>query len=268
MREPDSDRVAMNKGGSEPDAVGLRSAPLVRTEGGERRTMASLLMIIGVYIISSWLLREPGTYQSLSFLLPPDWWADVAGKSAVLGFLLLIINYRLRREFRGWDALGWSDFSIGRLGRELAWGLACASMVVIISELFLSSGRTPSNWAAAEQGVRIMDSAGAGKYAILALGTILTGINEELFYRGSFFAFMRSMFGGGRRGLTAFVVISSVVFATFHGLSSLGDYIVYAVMGAVFAVTLAASASLRAVVLAHILVNAFHTAMAIRLSLR
>lgn len=239
----------MSDKGTGPETVGPRSPSAL-----------SLLLTAAVYVVTPWLLMDPDICRSLAFLLPPDWWREVAGKVGILVFLWLIITWRLRCESRTWDALGWRGLPVESLGRELPWALACAGLVIVLGELFLNNGPVPSNQDAVERLGPIIDSPGAGKYALLALGTVLTGIKEELFYRGSFFAFLR---GEGRRGLAVFVVMSSVVFAAFHGLSTFGDYVVYAVMGAVFAVTLAASGSLRAVMLAHILVNGFHTGLAV-----
>ncbi|MDD5628450.1 MAG: CPBP family intramembrane metalloprotease [Elusimicrobia bacterium] len=239
----------MNEEGAGPGGTGLRSPSVL-----------SLFLVTGVYFAASTLLREPDAYRRLAFLLPPDWWGEVAGKGGVLVLLWLVISWRLRCESRGWDAAGWNAFSGKNAGRELAWALGCAALVIVAGESFLNRGPGPSNWAAAEKWDRNMASAGAGKYVVFVLGTILTGINEELFYRGGFFAFLR---GRGCRGLAVFLAASSVVFATFHGLSSAADYAIYAAMGAVFAVTLAVSGSLRSVILAHILVNGFHGIAAI-----
>lgn len=52
--------------------------------------------------------------------------------------------------------------------------------------------------------------------------------------------------------------MSGVVFSAGHWLADPVAYVVYALMGAVFAGTLVRSGSLRAVMLAHILVNTAH----------
>lgn len=214
--------------------------------------MRSMLLVFGAYVAAKSLFVGAPLYDRLAWIMPVEWWANAVGMVLTLGVLWAIVAYRLNCESLSWEDAGWSAPA---LPRELAWGGACAAAVLAVGELLLTS---TSNSASVERWRAVVDSGLVGKIlALISIG-LLTGIMEELVYRGALFAFTRRRWGRELRGRTAFVAASAVFFAAMHGLSGWADYLVYALIGALFAGTLAASSSLRAVMLAHVLVNSAH----------
>lgn len=209
----------------------------------------SLFFLIAGYVAASMMFNEPRLYSSVSGLIPTIWWTAVFGKLCTLAVMAALIGYRLKSLSLGWKPAGW-----GRLepARELRWAAACALVVWVVAELFL---RDDSNRAGAAAAASVASS--SGKLIFFLSSCLLTGMLEELVYRGGLRAFL-SRGDESRKANAVFVCVSAAMFSAFHWLSSPADYVVYAVMGAVFAGTLVRSGSLRAVMLAHVLVNTAH----------
>lgn len=167
----------------------------------------------------------------------------ILSKACVLASMIALIGYRLKTTGLGWKAAGWGP--IDPL-REFSWAGVCALAVWTLAFFFL---RADSNHAAVSKWSAVLDQPN-GKLVFFVSCCLITGVLEELVYRGALRAFIRRD--------SAFVAASALLFAAFHGLSTPWDFVVYAAMGAVFAGTLIASRSLRAVMLAHILVNTAH----------
>jgi len=167
----------------------------------------------------------------------------VLSKACVLASMIALIGYRLKSTGLGWKAAGWGPADPLR---ELAWAGGCALAVWALAFFFLHAD---SNQAGVSRWSAVLDRPD-GKLVFFVSGCLITGVLEELVYRGALRAYIRRD--------AAFVAASALLFSAFHFLSTPWDYVVYAAIGAVFAGTLVASRSLRAVMLAHVLVNTAH----------
>lgn len=211
--------------------------------------MFSIFLVFGSYVAAKSLFVGSRIYGPLSALMPEFWWQHLFGMTLVAGVVGGMIAYRLRRESLEPSAIGLGP---ARWAREAAWAIAVTAIVIVIDELLLTSSSNSSSvgaWSAA------VESGGWGRAGSLYAVGLMTGVQEELVYRGSLFAFLGKRWGTGPRARAAFVFVSAVIFASLHGLSGAVDYAVYALLGAVLASALVLSGSLRTVMAAHVMVN-------------
>lgn len=212
--------------------------------------MSFFILIVGC-VTASMLFREPNLYAPVTGLIPEIWWTAVFGKLLTLAAMVGLIGYRLKSLSLSWTAAGWGKVEPLR---ETGWAVACAAAVWIPSFFFL---RSDSNQASLDKWTMIVERNPSGKLLFFLSACLLTGILEELVYRGGLRAFLCR----GEESVRAnvkFIVASAAMIAAFHWVARPVDVIVYSAMGAVFASTLVRSGSLRAVMLAHILVNTAH----------
>mgnify|MGYP001575867167 FL=1 len=212
----------------------------------------SFFILIAGYITVSMFFSEAKLYAPLVGGIPVMWWTGVIGKSLGVAVMAALIGYRLKVLGRDWRSAGWGEV---QPLKELLFALGCAAGVWAISFLFLSEHANQG--AIASHAHEDLKSASGWWLAFLS-SCVLTGIREDLVYRGGLRAFMAVGTGGSPKDDLRFALVSGVVFAAGHWLASPGAYVVYVLMGAVFAATLVRSGSLRAVMLAHILVNTAH----------
>lgn len=212
----------------------------------------SLFILIAGYITVSMFFAEPKLYASVAGFIPTIWWTSVIGKLCTLMAMAALIGFRLKSQSLDWKAAGW-----GKLEplRELGWAAVCALGVWGLSFFFLSSD---ANKSAALKWTGVIEGGAPGKILFFLSACLLTGTLEELVYRGGLRAFICRGNEDSGRANGIFILSSALLFATFHWLSNPLAYIAYAGIGAVFAATLVRSGSLRAVMLAHILVNTAH----------
>lgn len=213
--------------------------------------MSFFILIVG-YITISMLFAEPKLYVSFAGVMPMIWWTSVVGKLFSLTVMAALIGYRLNTLSLGWKAAGWGKMEPLR---ELRWAAACALGVWGLSFFFLPSD---SNQVAILKWTGVIEGSASGKLLFFLSGCLLTGMLEELVYRGGLRAFICRGVEDSRRANGIFIAVSAALFAAFHWVSRPIAYVAYAGMGAVFAATLVRSGSLRAVMLAHILVNTAH----------
>lgn len=214
------------------------------------RVMSVFLLIAG-YIAASVIFREPRLYAPISGVIPLVWWTEVFGKLCVLAAMTALIGYRLKRLSLDWRAAGWGK---AEPLRELGWAGLCAAIVWLISFFLL---RADSNQGGVLRWAGLVDGASSGRPLFFLSACLLGGTLEELVYRGG----LRALLCRGEdsaRANVRFIVASALVFAAFHWVAGPADFFIYAAMGGVFAATLVRSGSLRAAMLAHILVNTAH----------
>lgn len=212
----------------------------------------SLFILLMGYVAAGAVFNEPRLYSPVAGLLPLAWWTGVVGKTCGIAMMTALIGYRLKSSGRGWKSAGW-----GRAEplKELGYAAACAGVVWVIAFFLLADDANQGGLANhAQDDLR----SSSGWWLVFLSSCLLTGVKEELVYRGGLRAFLSGGASGSIRDDVKFVLVSGVVFAAGHWLSSPGAYAVYALIGGVFAVTLARSGSLRAVMIAHILVNTAH----------
>lgn len=212
----------------------------------------SYFVLIAGYLAVSMLFGEPKLYTPVSGVIPTIWWTDVIGKAVGIAVLAALIGYRLKSLGRDWRSAGWGE---AKPLKELLYALGCAAAVWAIAFFFLAEH---ANQGAVTSHAHDDLRSSSGWWLAFLSTCVLTGIREELVYRGGLRAFMTGGSGGSSKDDLRFVLVSGVVFAAGHWLSSPGAYVVYALMGAVFAGTMVRSGSLRAVMLAHVLVNTAH----------
>lgn len=181
----------------------------------------------------------------LGYVAASALFTGIVGKACVIATMAALIGYRLKSTSRSWEAAGW-----GRVEplREFGYSAACAVAVWTIA-FFLLPG--DANQGSLSSHARDDVKFTSGWWLAFLSTCLLTGVKEELVYRGGLRAFLPG-------GDVKFVLVSAVVFAAGHWLSGPAAYAGYAMVGAVFAVTLVRSGSLRAVMLAHVLVNTAH----------
>lgn len=213
--------------------------------------MSLFILLLG-YVAAGTVFNEPRLYAPVSGLLPLAWWTGVVGKACVVAVMAALIGYRLKALGRDWRSAGWGKVMPLE---ELLFAFGCASVIWAISFFFLS---VHANQGAIATHAHEDLKSSSGWWLAFLSSCVLTGIREELVYRGGLRAFMAGGAGGSSKYDLRFVLVSGVAFAAGHWLASPGAYVVYALMGAVFAGTLVRSGSLRAVMLAHILVNTAH----------
>lgn len=212
----------------------------------------SVFLLIAGYLTTSMLFAEPKLYAPVSGLLPLAWWTNVIGKACGIAVMTALIGHRLKTLGRDWKSAGWGK---AEPLKELAYAVGCAAVVWGIAFFLLAENANQGGIANhAHDDLR----SSSGWWLVFLSSCLLTGIREELVYRGGLRAFMSGSALGSAKEELRFVLVSGVVFAAGHWLSSPSAYVVYALMGAVFAATLVRSGSLRAVMLAHILVNTAH----------
>lgn len=211
----------------------------------------SYFLLFAGYLTASVLFQFPELYAPVAGAISLMWWTSVFGKAAVLGTMITLIGSRLKTLSLSWKEAGWGKVEPLR---ELAWAGVCALIVWGISFFLLPDD---ANRGAVEK-AEILKANASGKFMLFLSSCLLTGMLEELIYRGALRAFICGRRENDRRADAIFVAVSAIVFASFHWLSSPIFYVVYAGMGAVLATVLVASGSLRAVMLAHILVNTAH----------
>lgn len=176
----------------------------------------------------------------LGYVAAASLFTGVAGKACVIATMAALIGYRLKVSGRSWEAAGWGKVEPPK---EIAYAAACAGAVWAVSFLLLPADANQGSLASHVQDD--LKTSSGWRLTFLSM-CVLTGIKEELVYRGGLRAFLPD-------GDVKFVLISSAVFAAGHWLSGPAAYAVYALTGAVFAWTLVLSGSLRAVMLAHVL---------------
>lgn len=213
--------------------------------------LSFFILIVG-YVAVSMLFSEARLYAPVAGGVPAIWWTGVIGKACGIAVMAALIGYRLKALGRDWRSAGWGK---AEPLAELLFAFGCASVVWAISFFFLS-GHANQGALATHAHEDLKTS--SGWWLAFLSSCVLTGIREELVYRGGLRAFMAGGIGGSSTNDLRFVLVSGVVFAAGHWLASPSAYVVYALMGAVFAGTLVGSGSLRAVMLAHILVNTAH----------
>lgn len=211
----------------------------------------SVFLLIAGYITARLLFSEPSLYAPVSGLIPTIWGTSVFGKLCSLAAMTALIGYLLKTRSLGWKAAGWGK---AEPLREICWAAICA--VVVWGGSFLLP--SDANHSALFKWTPVIEQGASGKLLFFLSACLLTGILEELVYRGGLRAFICRGIEDNGRPNAVFIVVSATLFAAFHWVSTPIAFAVYAAMGMVFAATLVRSGSLRAVMLAHILVNTAH----------
>lgn len=211
-----------------------------------------MILLLLAYLAAAVVFTEPRLYALLTGLLPLAWWTGVVGKALVIATMVVVIGHRLKATDRDWRFAGWGKWEPLR---ELGFAAGCAGAVWLISFFLLADN---ANLGGISNHAQDELKSSSGWWLAFFSSCVLTGIREELVYRGGVRAYLSVGTAGSARSDLRFVLVSGVIFAAMHWLSSASAYVVYALIGAVFAVTFVRSGSLRAVMLAHILVNTAH----------
>lgn len=158
-----------------------------------------------------------------------------------------------------WADLGLT-FSLTR--REVVWGVAAGFAVSGAIACFHSlKDASPRQ---AEEALTVLFNSPQQSWvqAFLGIG-LITGMLEELVYRGAIVGFLRRGFGGGTAaaGLAAFV--SGLVFSLTHPLTGLDAYVLYGAIGVGLSLVYMHTGSLSAVMLAHVIANFIGVARAL-----
>lgn len=211
-----------------------------------------MIILILAYLAAAVVFTEPRLYVPLTGLLPMAWWTGVVGKGLVIAAMVVVIGRRLKATDRDWRFAGWGKWEPLR---ELGFAAGCAGAVWFISFFLLADN---ANLGGISNHAQDDLKSSSGWWLAFISSCVLTGIREELVYRGGVRAYLSVEGAGSAKTEFRFVLVSGVLFAAMHWLSSASAYLVYALIGAVFAATFLRSGSLRAVMLAHILVNTAH----------
>lgn len=122
-------------------------------------------------------------------ILPLAWWTGVIGKSFGIAVMTALIGYRLRVLGRDWRSAGWGEVEPLK---ELLFALGCAAVVWTISFFFLSEH---ANQGAIVSRAHEDLKSSSGWWLAFLSSCALTGIREELVYRGGLRAFMAGGMG-------------------------------------------------------------------------
>jgi len=199
--------------------------------------MTSLLVLIASYAAIASLASAPTLAGS------------IAGKTATLAAMALLIGKALDRNGLTWRRIGLRPLTLPEAFLGLGGGLA----VFVLGQWLIRDGI--ANTAAAAFSSRLDAHNPLDRLGLLVSTGLLSSVTEELVYRGVLVGLGTLLLGGGRKGLATAVVVSAAVFSACHALSSVWYYAVYFAFGLVFAGVYASSGSLGAAILAHVIAN-------------
>lgn len=172
--------------------------------------------------------------------------------SAIAGLMVACLKFTAST----WEDLG-LKFPLSR--REIIWGVVTGLAVCgAINSFHVFEYASPRQ---AEETISSLLDAPRKNWleAFLSVG-LITGVLEELVYRGAIVGFLRRGFGGGAAaaGLAAFV--SGLVFSLMHPLSGLNAYVLYGAIGVGLSLVYMHTGSLGVVMLAHVVANSIAVA--------
>lgn len=215
------------------------------------------LVIFAWYLVIKVVVIE--RHQGLAPLISKAWWEILASRGLLILMMAALIPLQLRREGLETAALGYeSRWTL----RDFAWGIGAGASIWFIHNGLL-------NWVAKTAGTEWVNTgvksiyadvfffAGpAEKFGVLLSNTVLTPIIEETVYRAGLITSFRRRWGGGLRREAAYVLASSLLFASAHQLSHPLYTVVYAVTGTGLALLYVKTRSLNATIAAHSVINA------------
>lgn len=210
----------------------------------------SALVIFAAYVACKVAVSSPIVEAVVIPRISRVWWLVSYSNILIFAAMVALMTGCMKVCGIGWTELGWSR-QLSR--RDTAVGLwAGFTIFVVLSFLRDSSGRGRT----VEPVLNDLDFTKVGTWAhwILATG-VLTGIGEELLYRGAIVGFLSRGFGGGIVAAAIAATVSGLFFAIMHPLSGLDAYVVYGGIGVFLSLVYLQTNSLRAVMLAHVVAN-------------
>ena len=217
---------------------------------GTLAAVGCALFLIAAYAGLKILLSSPGARILFGAWADAPWM--ITGNSIViLAVMSGLMAVCLRLTGQTWADLGLKA-SLSR--REAAWGAVAGLAVYGSITAFHSFEHASARQPEAALSALIFSPSRSWFHALFSI-SLLTGVLEELVYRGAIVGFLRRGFGGGAvaAGLAAFV--SGLVFSVMHPLTGLNAYILYAGIGAGLSLVYMHTGSLGTVILAHVLAN-------------
>lgn len=198
---------------------------------------------------------------ALKPLIPEPWWELMAAKSIELIFLAFLIPAVLVRDGLTLSDIGFapshwkSDLRQGLLGGAGIW-LLHDSLLKLAA---VGAGGRQINTGMLSAVATLSDT--PVELCGLIFSTVVLGpLIEEVIYRGCLMSSTRAGLGGRPTGAASAVVLSGLIFTSFHALGHPLYYAVYFVTGLAFALFYQRTGSLASAVAAHAVVNGLFAA--------
>lgn len=241
----------------------LKTIPRMTTTPEREKIPAGLpqgLVIFAWYLVIKVVIIEH--HQGLAPLISKAWWEILASRGLLILMMAALIPLQLRREGLETADLGYkSQWTL----RDLAWGIGAGAIIWFIHNGLLDWAAKSVGTEWANTGVKsiyadVFRFAGpAEKFGGCLSAAVLTPIIEETVYRAGMITSFRRRWGGGLRREAAYVLASSLLFASAHQLSHPLYTVVYAFTGAGLALLYVKTRSLNATIAAHSVINViFH----------
>jgi len=209
------------------------------------------------------ILSSPATYGWTQAWIPAAWWFFLGKHAVLLLFVTLLAPLTLKSDGLLFSDL---DFSLARWRRDATWGFLCGvGVALLLRGLKVFAARFADGAGPNPMLVSMGDEIGMDPYSmaglVLSLGLAAPVVEELQFrvYAGE--SFIKSW---GERGgvLWGYSVVSSLVFALFHGAGHPAYLPLFFIAGLVFSRLYAKTRSLLACVVAHGTANLLSLALA------
>lgn len=244
-------------GSKEPRPVQSRDNPMKDIK--RLNTIAAVgcaLSLTAAYMSMKYFISVPDVRAFVGRWAEDARWMHTYSHILILGAMAGLIAVCLKLTALTWADLG-AKISLTR--REIVWGVVAGFAVYgTINSFHVLEHASPRQ---TEASLSSLFDAPRQHWleAFLSVG-LITGVLEELVYRGALVGFLRRGFGGGAAaaGLAAFA--SGLIFSVMHPLSGLNAYVLYAVIGAGLSLVYMHTGSLGVVMLAHVVANSIAVA--------
>lgn len=218
--------------------------------------VSCMLFLSAAYIGMKFFISAPEIRTFVGRWVEDARWMHTYSHILILSAMAGLMGACLKLTASTWADLGLM-FPLSR--RELFWGVITGLAVyAAINSFHIFENASPRQSEGAISS--LMDSPRQNWLeAFLSVG-LITGVLEELVYRGAIVGFLRRGFGGGTAaaGLAAFA--SALIFSVMHPLSGLNAYVLYGAIGAGLSLVYMHTGSLGVVMLAHVVANSIAVA--------
>jgi membrane protease YdiL (CAAX protease family) len=205
------------------------------------------------FTIVPWMalfLLSPTLVPQLRPLSALTWSGELLINSLCILLLAWLLPIYLKRDGLSVRDLG---FEARPLKRDILQGFAAGAGIKALSfVLFSFLIRGPE----VNLQMHIYSSDGIEVVSKIIFVVILAPVMEELLFRAGLIVPLGACWGRGARRDAVYVLISAVLFGCIHSLGDPIYYIGYILIGAAFACVYVKTASLRTVMIAHVLFNA------------
>lgn len=214
------------------------------------------LFLTAAYMSMKFFISVPDVRAFVGRWTEDARWMHTYSHILILGAMAGLMGVCLKLTSLTWADLG---LKLPVTRREMIWGVFAGLAVYgTINSFHVFEHASPRQ---TEESLSALLDAPRQHWlvAFLSVG-LITGVLEELVYRGALVGFLRRGFGGGAAaaGLAAFA--SGLIFSVMHPLSGLNAYVLYAAIGASLSLVYMHTGSLGVVMLAHVVANSIAVA--------